>query len=265
MKALAGALLPLLLMVAGACDRYPNRLGSCFILGSLGQAFCCVSPGRGVCACVTHPEVWGDTGQGQVLQGFEHWGANKSGKDPAFVCLRNVLMVEAAAWEGKDERKSLIYNSFNPFFYFFFHSAEKLEWGSAVVWGCDYLIYVIRRKSLQEISAVVTMGTSLAQPWRQSPKPPSGSVKRFLPLRVTWVRSPNNRLLTDLVKPYLSCNTSLCQRCDFYLLHEHLHSVLGSLLFFLFLLLPKQKRGSQEAEGDITLSLFSFSIPYAGP
>lgn len=39
---------------------------------SLGQAFCCVSPGRGVCACVTHPEVWGDTGQGQVLQDFEH-------------------------------------------------------------------------------------------------------------------------------------------------------------------------------------------------
>lgn len=127
------------------------------------------------------------------------------------------------------------------------------------------MIYVIRRKSLQEISAVVTMGTSLAQPWRQSPKPPSGSLKRFLPLRVTWVRSQNNRLLTDLVKPCLSCNTSLCQWCDFYLLHEHLHSVLGSLLFFLFLLLPKQKRGSQEAEGDITLSLFSFSIPYAGP
>lgn len=62
MKALAGALLPLLLIVAGAHDRYPDCLGSYLehILGFLGQPFCCVSPSfssRGVCAYVTHPEV----------------------------------------------------------------------------------------------------------------------------------------------------------------------------------------------------------------
>lgn len=52
------------------------------------------------------------------------------------MCLRNVLMVEAAAWEGKDERKPLIYNSFNPFFIFFFIMLrslnEDLQWFEAV-------------------------------------------------------------------------------------------------------------------------------------
>lgn len=61
MKALAGALLPLLLMVAGAC------VSSLTCLVPLWSTpwdpwvrLSVVSPGfssRGVCACVTHPEV----------------------------------------------------------------------------------------------------------------------------------------------------------------------------------------------------------------
>lgn len=137
-------------------------------------------------------------------------------------------------------------NSFDPVF---LHSAEKPEWGSASVWGCDYLIYLIRKKALQVCSGTcgqngnqlgIAMEGEAQTSIRLTPS------KNFMLLLVTWVRSPTNRLLADLVKPYISHNTCCFSYSSYY--QNKREEVTG-----------------QEVEGEITLSLFSFSILRAGP
>lgn len=73
-----------------------------------------VSPGfssRGVCACVTHPEV--QVGRYTERTSSAGLGAPKEqinlGKTPSLCALRKVVVAEAAGWERKDKRKPLIY------------------------------------------------------------------------------------------------------------------------------------------------------------
>lgn len=179
------------------------------------------------------------------------------------MCWGLRLLVE----KGRIRENLWCTNSFNPLF---LHSAEKPEWGSALVWGCDYLIYWIKRKYLQVCRGTcgqngTQLGIAMEGEVQNSIR--LSQSKSFMLLLVSWVGSPSNRLLPDLVKPYISHDTSLGQCCEVISIYPMNFSILcwGACCFPIPYHNERRKSLGQEVEGEITLSLFSFSIPCAGP
>lgn len=139
---------------------------------------------------------------------------------------------------------------FNPLF---LYSSEKPEWRSTLIWGCDYLIYLIWRKSLQVCSGTCSgqngnqLGMAMEAEAQTSIRLTQS--KSFILLLVTWVRSPSSRLLADLVKPYISYNTSLGQCCEMISICCMKVSVLcwGAFLshWGVFFLIPYHSKGEE--------------------